>query len=239
MMGRSLVPWLDGSKPDDLERPVFQQLSYEGNHEKRGAATSHCHVLYNISPHTSWEMYDVSRDPGETRDISGDPGACAKTRAAFESWYDSAQIPPGAADALLAAKPAIAAPLDIDLGPEIRLLSVDMPAQVHPGDTFDITWTFEARGRLDPGWRVFVHFEDGRGGRFTADHAPVRPFEWWRRGQYIRYTTPATVPANAPPGSYGLWMGLWRKQARRPVKAPGQFKVVDNRVRAASVEVVR
>jgi arylsulfatase A-like enzyme len=239
MMGRSLVPWIDGSAPDDLERPVFQQLSYEGNHEKRGASTSHCHVLYNISPHTSWEMYDVSRDAGETRDISGNPGACAKTRAAFESWYDAAQIPPGAADALLAAKPTVAAPLDIDLGPEARLLSVDMPAQVHPGDTFDITWTYEARGRLDPGWRVFVHFEDGRGGRFTADHAPVRPFEWWQRGQYIRYTTSATIPATAPPGTYGMWIGLWRKQARRPVKAPAQFKVVENRVRAASIEVVR
>ncbi|MBZ0236326.1 MAG: sulfatase-like hydrolase/transferase, partial [Deltaproteobacteria bacterium] len=119
MMGRSLLPWLAGA-PDDLDRPVFQQLSYEGNHEKRGAATSRCHVLYNVSPHTSWEIYDVSRDPGETRDLSGAPGPCASAKTAFEHWYDSAQIPAGAADALLAARPAIAAPLDIDLGPEVR-----------------------------------------------------------------------------------------------------------------------
>jgi choline-sulfatase len=237
MMGRSLLPWLAGAA-DDLERPVFQQLSYEGNHEKRGAATSRCHVLYNISPHTSWELYDVSRDPGETRDLSGAPGPCAGARAAFERWYDVAQIPRGAAEALLPARPTIATPLDIDLGPEVRLLSVEMPAQVKPGETFDITWTFEARGRLDAGWRVFVHFEDGRNSRFTADHAPARPFEWWRRGQYIRYTVPATVPPSAAAGTYGLWTGLWRKNARRPVKAPRGVQLVENRVRAAQLEVV-
>jgi len=238
MMGRSLLPWLAGA-PDDLERPVFQQLSYEGNHEKRGAATSRCHVLYNVSPHTSWEIYDVSRDPGETRDLSGAPGPCASAKAAFENWYDSAQIPAGAADALLPARPAIAAPLDIDLGPEVRLLAVELPAQARPGETIDITWTFEARGRLAPGWRVFVHLEDGRGGRFTADHTPVRPFDWWRRGQFIRYTITTTVPPTASPGTYGLWTGLWRKQARRPVTAPAAFKVTENRVRAAQLEVVR
>ncbi len=238
MMGRSLLPWLAGA-PDDLERAVFQQLSYEGNNEKRGAATSRCHVLYNVSPHTSWEIYDVSRDPGETRDISGDPGACRSARAAFEAWYDSAQIPAGAGEALLPARPAIAAPLDIDLGAEVRLLAVDLPAQLHPGDSFDLTWTFEARGRLDAGWRIFVHFENGQGGRFTADHAPPRPFEWWKHGQFIRYTTTATVPRTAAPGTYGMWIGIWKKQARRRVKAPGRFKVVEDRVRATSLEVVR
>ncbi len=237
MMGRSLVPWLTGAD-DDLERAVFQQLSYEGNHEKRGAATARCHVLYNVSPHTSWEIYDLTRDPGETRDLSGAPGPCGGARATFERWYDAAQIPPGAAEALLPSRPAIATPLDIDLGPEIRLLAVELPAQVHAGDTFDVTWTFEARGRLGAGWRVFVHFENGRGGRFTADHAPVRPFEWWQRGQHIRYTITATVPRGSAPGSYGLWAGLWRKQARRPITAPARFPVTQDRVRIASIEVV-
>jgi hypothetical protein len=238
MMGRSLLPWLAGAD-DDLERAVFQQLSYEGNHEKRGAATSRCHVLYNVSPHTSWEVYDVSRDPGETRDLSGAPGPCAGARKAFERWYDSAQIPAGAAEALLSGKPDIPAPLDIDLGPEIRLLAVDLPAQVKAGEVFDVTWTFEARGRLDAGWRMFVHFEDGRGGRFTADHAPPRPYDWWRKGQYLRYTITSTAPRTAGAGTYGVWIGLWRKSARRPIKAPARFQVVQDRVRATQLEVVK
>jgi len=102
-----------------------------------------------------------------------------------------------------------------------------------------VTWTFEARGRLDAGWRMFVHFEDGRGGRFTADHAPPRPFEWWKRGQFLRYTITATVPRAAAPGSYGVWIGLWRKNARRPVTAAARFPVAENRVRVTAIEVVR
>lgn len=238
MMGRSLVSVLAGGA-DDLARPVFQQLSYEGNHEKRGAATAACHVLYNVSPHTSWEIYRLDSDPGETRDRSAVPGPCAAVKDAFAAWYDSAQIPPGAGDALLAARPPIAAPLDIDLGPELRLLALDLPAQVKAGDTFDVTWTFEARGRLTGGWKVFAHFEGASGGRFTGDHAPARPFAWWQRGQFIRYTTTVTVPAGSPAGEYGLWMGVWRKSARRPVHAPERFRVVDDRVRAAAIQVIR
>ncbi|MBL8620480.1 MAG: sulfatase [Myxococcales bacterium] len=238
MMGRSLVPLLAGA-PDDPDRVVFQQLSYEGNHEMRGAATADCHVLYNVSPHTSWEVYRLTDDPSETHDRADAPGRCGRVRTAFERWYDSAQIPPGAADALLPDRPAIAAPLDVDLGPDVRLLAVDAPAEVRPGQTFSITWTFEARGRLTGGWKVFVHVEGPGGGRFTADHAPARPFEWWRRGQYIRYTIDASVPPSAPAGDYGMWIGLWRKAARQPVRAPAGVPVVDNRVKVATVRVVR
>ena len=50
----------------------------------------------------------------------------------------------------------------------VRLLAVDVrsaemgggdtaPARARPGDTIALTWTFEARGRSAPGWRVFVH----------------------------------------------------------------------------------
>ena len=235
MMGRSLLPWLAGAD-DDLERAVFQQVSYEGNHEKRGAATARCHVLYNVSPHTSWELYQVDRDPAETRDVSAAPGPCASARRTFERWYDSAQIPAGAADALLSARPAIARPLEIELGPAVRLIALDHPATVKAGDTFELTWTYEARGRLAAGWKVFVHFEGP--GRFTADHPPVRPFEWWKPGQYIRYTTTVSVPRATPPGRYAMWTGLWRKAARQKVRAPAGVPVVSDRVQATTIEVV-
>ncbi len=238
MMGRSLVPWLAGAD-DDLERAVFQQVSYEGNHEKRGAATARCHVLYNVSPHTSWEVYRIETDPNETHDVSATPGPCLSARRTFERWYDSSEIPAGAAAALLPGRPEVARPLDIDLGREIRLLGLDVPATVKPGQTFDLTWTFEVRGRLRGDWWVFAHVEGP--GRFTGDHRPVRPLAWWQRGQFIRYTTSATVPAGAAPGTYTVWTGLFkaRKGDRRPVRAPASVRVVDNRAAAATIEVVR
>jgi arylsulfatase A-like enzyme len=239
MMGSSLLGWIAGSRAEDDERAVFQQVQYEGNHDKRGAASARCHVLYDISPHTSWQLYDLERDPGETRDLSGSPGRCAATRRAFERWFDSAQIPAGATEALLSGPPDIARPLAIDLGPEVRLLAVELPAEVVAGQPFDIAWTFAARGRLADGWKVFVHFEGARGARFTADHPPARPFAWWRAGQYVRYTITATVPATTPAGDYALWTGLWKKQARRPVTAPADIEVVDDRVKVATLRVVR
>src|SRR5690606_30977731 len=74
MMGRSLVDVLAGDRDPHLDRNVFQQLSYEGNHELRGAASTKCHVIYNVSPDTSWELYRVDIDPLESRDVVDDPG---------------------------------------------------------------------------------------------------------------------------------------------------------------------
>ncbi len=93
MMGRSLVDVLAGAQRD---RIVLQQLSYENRHEMRAGADSRCHVIYNVSPETSWEVYRIDRDPLETTDLSetSDSG-CEATRSAVERWYDSstAQAP--------------------------------------------------------------------------------------------------------------------------------------------------
>jgi choline-sulfatase len=276
MMGRSLVDALTGT---DVPRTIFQQLSYEGNHEMRAGVDAHCHVIYNASPDTSWEVYRVDRDPQEAHDLADDGDECPDTRRAVEQWVDAEQIPPGSAEALLPARPAIAAPLDADLG-DARLLVVDVrsaemaggaggnaprgvdvrsaemgggdpagsaggaggnaPARVRPGDTIALTWTFEARGPLAPGWRVFVHVTGpgASGGFFSGDHRPVRPFEWWRAGQYIRYTSSVVVPRTAAPGHYVVWAGLFdaaQPGRRAPARAP-RARVVDSAVAVAELE---
>ncbi|HEY4241028.1 MAG TPA: sulfatase-like hydrolase/transferase [Kofleriaceae bacterium] len=232
MMGRSLVDVLAGK---DLPRTVFQQLSYEGNHEMRAGADAKCHVIYNMSPDPGWEVYRVDRDPMETRDLS-DSGECAETRSAVEKWVDQEQVPPGAAEALLTARPAIAAPLDVDFGDSVRLLAVDAPAHARAGDTVSLTWTFEARGKVGAGWRMFVHVE-GRGQPFVnGDHRPARPFEWWQAGQFIRYTTTLTIPRSAPAGAYTVWAGMFRGTERAPAHAP-HAQVKENSVAVATIEI--
>ncbi|TMQ15529.1 MAG: hypothetical protein E6J90_25340, partial [Deltaproteobacteria bacterium] len=233
MMGRSLVDVLAGA---DVPRTVFQQLSYEGNHEMRGGVDARCHVIYNVSPDTSWEVYRIDTDPLETHDLAGDDDECAGVRAEVARWYDAEQIPQGAGEALLAARPAIAAPLDADLGDAVRLLAVDAPGHVRPGDALALTWTFAARGRVAPTWRVFVHVEGPGRGFFNGDHRPVRPFEWWRAGQYIRYTTSVIVPRSAASGHYTVWAGLFDAGRRAPARAP-RARVVDDAVAVAELEV--
>ena len=232
MMGRSLVEALAGT---DRDRVVFQQLSYEGNHEMRAGASRQCHVIYNVSPDTSWEVYRTDRDPLETTDLAGDPGACAETRATVARWYDVDQVPDGAAEALLPGRPAIEHPLDADLGDAVRLLAAEIPKTARPGDSLAFTWTFEARAPVPSGWKVFVHVEGPNKLFVNGDHKPARPFEWWRPGQFIRYTTQLTLPKHAQRGRYTVKVGLY-KGKRAKVTAP-HAEVVDNAVLAGTIEV--
>ena len=125
------------------------------------------------SPYQPVRGFD--RDPLETEDVSGDDDECRDTRRAFERWYDASTVPPGAADALLPARPPIAQPLDADFGNEVRLLAVEAPAKAKPGDAVELTWTFEARGKVGPDWKLFVHVK-GPGSQpfINGDHKPAR-----------------------------------------------------------------
>lgn len=232
MMGKSLLGAIAGT---DEDRIVPQQLSYEGKHEMRAAAGQDCHVIYNVSPDTSWEVYNLADDPEETRD-QADSGECASTRRAFETWYDQSEVPAGAAEALLPARPAIASPLDADLGESVRLLEVAAPATAKRGEPITLTWTFEAKGKVHGDWRMFVHLE-GPGKFFVnGDHRPVRPFEWWQAGQFIRYTTTVMVPRNAPTGPFTVWAGMFEPKRRAPAKAP-KAAIKEDAVAAATFEV--
>ena len=232
MMGTSLLGSIMGT---DRDRVVFQQLSYEGNHEMRGGAGKQCHVIYNVSPDTSWEVYRVDRDPLETEDLAG-TDACSGTRKAVESWYDAEQVPVGAAQALLPSRPPIAAPLDVDFGDGVRLLAVDVPAHLKPGEQGDITWTFEARGAVEPGWKMFVHVEGPSKSFLNGDHRPARPFEWWKKGQFIRYTTTITVPRSAPRGTFTVNTGMFKGAQRATARAP-KTKITNNAAAVATFEV--
>jgi len=232
MMGTSLVGPLTGT---DRERVVFQQLSYEGNHEMRGGAGKQCHVIYNVSPDTSWEVYRIDRDPLETQDLAG-TDECSATRRAVESWFDAEQVPAGAAQALLPARPQIAAPLDVDFGDDVRLLAVDVPAHLKPGEQGEITWTFEARGEVAPGWKMFVHIDGPAKSFINADHRPARPFEWWREGQFIRYATTIVVPRAAARGTFTINAGMFKGSRRAKARAP-HVKITNNAAAVATFEV--
>ena len=129
---------------------MIQQLSYEGNHEMRAAAGARCHVIYNVSPDTSWEAYRVDTDPLEAHDVDSRSGPCAPVRAGLEKWFDGSQVPPGAMEALLPQRPALPKPLGVFLGDEIELLGVELPAQAKGGDAFPVTAYKSARFRLSP-----------------------------------------------------------------------------------------
>ncbi|MBL4633558.1 MAG: sulfatase-like hydrolase/transferase [Kofleriaceae bacterium] len=237
MLGRSLLGVMSKAEDPTQERFVFQQLSYENNNEYRAAVSARCHVLYNVSPNLSWEMYRIDTDPMETRDIIDSPEGCENARSALAAWYEHSEIPEGAMDALLSEAPAVAE-MQLRFGDSIELLAVDLPNQVKPGESFDMVLTWKATGVPPAGWKVFAHFENPKGGRFTGDHGPVRPFTWWKDGQYVRYTHKVNLRKTLKPGTYELWFGIYKKQDRMPASAPG-LDIVDNRVMLKSIEIVQ
>ena len=232
MMGHSLVDVMTGAEHED--RTVFQQLSYENNHEVRAGVGRQCHVIYNVSPETSWEVYRFDRDPLETEDLSSDDAVCRETRRAVERWYDGTHALKGARAALLKQRPVIATPLDADLGTSVRLLSVEAPATARAGEQVALTWTFEARGRVAAGWKVFCHLVGPNNVSANGDHQPDWPLEMWESGQYIRYTTAIALPKGMA-GRFTLKVGLWNG-TRAHVHAP-HAHVDDNAVDAATIEV--
>ncbi|MBK9069493.1 MAG: sulfatase-like hydrolase/transferase [Myxococcales bacterium] len=222
---------------------VFQELSYENNNEVRGVASARCHVIYTMSPIASWQVYDVEIDPNETRDLSGQPGACADERAALAQFVDRSQVPEGAAAALLPAPPSERG-LSLWLGEHIELLDLQVPKVARRGDIIELTWTFAAHGAPPAGYKLFVHAQGPQHRRLVGDHEPARPFAWWRAGQYIRYRSTLAIPADAPLGSYELWVGAWRGEHRLTIAAkasPQQSSpivVKENRAKVARVELL-
>ncbi len=239
MQGQSLVSSITGAAPPDKDRWVFQQLSYENNNEMRAAANKDCHIIYNVSPHLSWELYNITKDPGETKDIIDNPGECSGARAVLEKWYDTSQIPLGACAALLRKPPTIAKPLDVSIGNKVQLVDIKVPATVKRGKNFDITYTFLAKGNLQGKWRIFAHFQNARRRMlFQGDHVPARPFAWWQDGQYIRYTKTVSVPRNAQLGDVTMWLGIYKGATRLPIRT-SQVPVDQNRAGVAKLKVVR
>jgi choline-sulfatase len=237
MMGESLVAVLAGPA-GDRRRTIFQQLSYENEHEMRAAVDGTCHVIYNISPDTSWETYRVDRDAMETEDVTGDD--CDDTRSALERWYDRSTVPVGAAEALVAKLPPVVNTVQAIFGTSAVLVGLDAPAQVRAGDAVELAWSFQALpDTLPSGWKVFVHVEGpGKLMVVNGDHAPVRPFEWWHDGDLVHYTTKLTVPRGSAPGKYTVYVGLFNGTDRQHPLG-GTKPVVDDAVAAATFEVVR
>ena len=197
-------------------------------------------MIYNVSPDPSWEVYRIDRDPLEAHDLSTDDSECAATRHAVEKWYDAETVPPGAGEALLAAKPAIAKPIETDFGTDfgtnLRLLALDAPDHAKAGDQITLTWTWEARGHMPSGWRVFVHLVDAHAKMVAnGDHVPARPFEWWKPGQFIRYPTSVTIPRGLS-GPLTIQAGLFRGNEQMHAQG-GTAKLVGNEVVAATIEV--
>ncbi|MBW2464660.1 MAG: sulfatase-like hydrolase/transferase [Deltaproteobacteria bacterium] len=134
MMGRSLLGLAIGETPEDPNRYVFQHVEWglTSHHDIRGAASAECHVVHNVRPHSSWELYRTAVDPNEETNVLDDPGPCDGARSTLEAWIEWADLEAEieTREMVLRERPTIAEPVNVDVGDELRLLEVALPERL-------------------------------------------------------------------------------------------------------------
>ena len=104
------------------------------------------------------------------------------------------------------AQPA-AAPADFK--PALARLALDRD-KLHPGGTLQATYTFRSSGPARVDLEVFVHVIRPDGRHIGADFAPDLSTREWPPDAFVREGPfPITVPGDAAPGTYQVWVGMY------------------------------
>jgi hypothetical protein len=82
-----------------------------------------------------------------------------------------------------------------------------------PGATIEVALLWHARSRQDRDWWTFVHLVDASRRIVAEDNREPRdgayPMSQWVAGDWVEARYTLAIPADLPPGSYALWVGLW------------------------------
>jgi len=118
-----------------------------------------------------------------------------------------------------------AAPVAVgaDFGP-VRLEAA-APAPARPGSDAQVDLYWSVQGPVEP-LVSFVHVVDGTGTVVAQNDGPLggeyTPVERWLPGMVMTHTRTIPLPANLPPGQYGLKAGVYRPgQADSPLVPAG------------------
>jgi hypothetical protein len=111
-------------------------------------------------------------------------------------------------------KPAVNTPLSVAFGDSIELVGTTPPAPTYAAGTeVPLTLNWYATGRSTTRWKVFTHFvgEDGtlRAQRDLEPGDGALPTNGWAKGEYVTMNYGVTLPADVPPGSYEVRIGLY------------------------------
>lgn len=244
LLGRSFVDLLVDGKTQGPERMVFGEVEYEGPVVRKAVATRDWHLIYNVVPDDTLELYHLTDDLQEERDLYGDPAgdvraAQAKLTSALAAWMDESALPPRFAERVagnLSSRPIpFARALGIDIGDMLRIEGVDVKTpRVKPGEAVEVAVVLRALKPIPKGWRLFTHLTTPSGRFLNADHEPLEglvPLGKLRPSQYVRDPIRVVVPAGWPRGPLSVDVGLWRGRERARA-SHGQDHVV-----VATVEV--
>ncbi|WP_376792126.1 ArnT family glycosyltransferase [Thermoflexus sp.] len=133
-------------------------------------------------------------------------------------------------------------PLNVRVGP-VRLIGVDYPAEVLPGEAITVTLYWEVETAPGEEWRVFVHAGDLEQPPLLQHDGPPAlgdlPSPWWEPGDRFADPHPLKIPTDFPPGIYPLRAGLYRPDGlRAEVIGPGGERPTHRAVELGRLRVI-
>ncbi|MDB4967545.1 MAG: sulfatase [Myxococcales bacterium] len=249
LLGTSRLGLIAGTTPDDKSGAIFQEVTYEGpsspytGTQRRAVVTHDWHLIRNVVPDGTRELYRRADDPDEEHDVSGTGEADENAlTASLAAWMDQIALPTDfarRATGNVQAQPfAPGRALGDSLGGMLIVDGVDAPgAPIKSGSAFDVSIYLHAAQPIPPGWRLFTHVVSG-GRMINADHEPVEgtlPLQRMRTGSFVRDRIHVTVPRDWPAGPTQIRLGLWRGPER--AKAAGAHAAPDDAVDLATLIV--
>ena len=103
-------------------------------------------------------------------------------------------------------------PLDANFSDQTTLIGADCGAgcRAAPGETLPLTLYWRAEAGFDTSYTVFTHALDADDTVvINADHLPPKPTTGWVPNEIIIDPITLTIPADLPPGTYPIEVGLY------------------------------
>jgi len=98
----------------------------------------------------------------------------------------------------------------------VRLATLTVPATARPGDSLSVNLTWQALGKIDAYYSVYVKLLDVQGNVAAGwDGQPQNgqaPTLTWTPGEMVTDTIGLPIPARTPPGEYTVEVGMYRAE---------------------------
>jgi hypothetical protein len=126
----------------------------------------------------------------------------------------------------------------------IALRGAAAPNRVVAGETMTVTLAWEARSQPEADLVAFVHVWTPGEAQPLAQHdsRPRRgwfPTPSWEAGERVIDAHPVALPADAPPGRYPLWAGLYHAaNGARPPAFAGEERLPYDLIPLGEIEIV-
>ncbi len=217
--GWSLAPVLLAPGPGSLTPPgwrrdLFAEVTPDGvfPSEARSLYSPPWKLLWDIR-NGVWELFDISRDPGETRNLfDARPEVAGPMRERVLTWADHSALESNRSSELIARArlreaPRMQYPVGVRFGDVIELLGYDLPTStLRIGDSFRATFYYRVLRRTRRRVMPTVSFDPTDGQPiwplFLARHHPVfgsYPTTEWNTGEILRDEVGLRVDAEMRP----------------------------------------